>query len=186
MQWDYLEVQPTFTFRTEPIFDKFSLDIIIEIMDLIFSGKEFHVCGLELLGFFHDNLIYVDCLQKYHSFYGYYVKFRFRLFKVLEISKWKGIQSFMQWDYLEANLIFTFRSEPIFDNIFKYNYRSGGFNIFWERFPCLWSRVLRLLSSQFDTFHFDFVKKYHAFREYYTERNYIRLSWNFGLDCLKF
>ena len=87
MQCDYLEVQPTFTFRPESIFDKFSLDIIIVIMDLIFSGKELNVCGLELLGFFHDNLIYVDCLQKYHSFYEYYVKFLFRLFKVLEISE---------------------------------------------------------------------------------------------------
>ena len=34
-----VEAQLTFTFRPEPIFD-----IITEVVDLIFSGKKFHVC----------------------------------------------------------------------------------------------------------------------------------------------
>ena len=37
----------------------------------------------------------------------------------------------MQWDYLEAQLTFTCRPKPTFDKIFKYDYGSGGFNIFW-------------------------------------------------------
>ena len=37
----------------------------------------------------------------------------------------------MQGDYLEAQFTFTFKPEPNFDKVFKYNYKSGRFNIFW-------------------------------------------------------
>ena len=81
----------------------------------------------------------------------------------------------MQWDYLEAQLTFIIRPKPNFDKIFKYNYRSGGFNIFCYRVPCMWFK-----GSEAS------VQKYHAFCEYYADRNQICLSWNLGLGCLKF